>query len=232
MHAHSPESHRPVDVRIVQFWIHPPEVLNSQSADRSQQFINRLSVELYIVFFPLEHDLLARSFWQHTGTGISSRLAEYCLALLLPSDVAAKSALADIPPSSRPVSPTGSRPRHRHYSSLQRSSIASPKPPTTPSHEAEGESEEPSPDWSRYLEERYARNLPVCEASSAKRQLRRRIAGVLIKESPQAQDESVVSSKGPTEDDVFLFPSGMSAIWHAHRAILEAFPPSKSVCFG
>lgn len=99
---------------------------------------------------------------------------------------------------------------------------------TTPPHDVDVE----LPDWSRYLEERYARNLPVSEASFAKRQLRRRIAGVLIKESSQAPDDFAVSLGEPTEDDVFLLPSGMSAIWHAHRAIMEAFPPSKSVCFG
>lgn len=226
MHAHSPDPHHPVDVRIVQFWIHPPEVSISPSVDRSLQSFNRPSVELYIVFFPLEHDPLARSFWQHTGTGISSRLAEYCLDLLSPPEA------ADIPQSSRPASPTGPRPRHRHYSSLKKCSITSPISPTAPSHDGDRESREPLPDWSRYLEERYARNLPVSEASSAKRQLRRRIAGVLIKELPQTQDEPAVSLKGPTENDVFLFPSGMSAIWHAHRVILEAFPPSKSICFG
>jgi hypothetical protein len=36
----------------------------------------------------------------------------------------------------------------------------------------------------------------------------------------------------PTEYDVFLYPTGMSAIWHAHQLTLSCKPGLKSVCFG
>jgi len=36
----------------------------------------------------------------------------------------------------------------------------------------------------------------------------------------------------PAEDDVFLFPTGMFAIWRAHQMTLSYRPGLKSVCFG
>ena len=35
-----------------------------------------------------------------------------------------------------------------------------------------------------------------------------------------------------TEDDVFLFPTGMTAIWTAHQLAMDARGAKKSVCFG
>lgn len=79
----------------------------------------------------------------------------------------------------------------------------------------------------------------------AKRALRRRIAGVLVRDNVQdgpqgpcagAQDAEIgPSSRGVQdvgEDDVFLFPAGMAAIWNAHQLCLRARPLAKSVCFG
>ena len=40
------------------------------------------SVDLHIVLFPPEGLAIAKGFWQYTGSGISSRLAEKCLSLL------------------------------------------------------------------------------------------------------------------------------------------------------
>ncbi|KAG9313497.1 pyridoxal phosphate-dependent transferase [Chiua virens] len=101
-------------------------------------------------------------------------------------------------------------------------------------------------DQSTYLEERYGRNLPLNAASFAKRALRRRIAGVLvgdnIQDGPQGScawfagtsklDQGNRSVQGVGEDDVFLYPTGMAAIWNAHQLCLRARPPAKSVCFG
>jgi cystathionine gamma-synthase len=38
--------------------------------------------------------------------------------------------------------------------------------------------------------------------------------------------------KDVTEDDVYLLPTGMTAIWTAHQLVLGTQPPAKSVCFG
>lgn len=96
-----------------------------------------------------------------------------------------------------------------------------------------------------YVEERYGRNLPLASAPFAKRALRRRIADVLIHDDtgdcagrPCAglnEAEVGPSFRGVdnvAEDDVFLYPTGMSAIWHAHQLALSTRPVGKSVCFG
>jgi cystathionine gamma-synthase len=102
-----------------------------------------------------------------------------------------------------------------------------------------------SKDQSIYLEERYGRNLPLSAGSYAKRAMRRRIAGVLVRDNWEdcpngpcagAHDVEVGPShrgvKDVTEDDVYLLPTGMTAIWTAHQLVLGTQPPAKSVCFG
>lgn len=101
-----------------------------------------------------------------------------------------------------------------------------------------------SGDQSAYVEERYGRNLPASSAPLAKRALRRRIAGTLLSDRDGATDAGA-PDVGPTaregtnlsEDDVFLYPSGMSSIFHAHQVALRWRQGSvegvgKSVCFG
>jgi cystathionine gamma-synthase len=75
--------------------------------------------------------------------------------------------------------------------------------------------------------------------------LKRRIAGVLVHDpfdsllgSTGAGDTEMIrpSKRGVqslTEDDVFLHPAGMAAIWTAHQLVLKIMPAAaKSVCFG
>ncbi|CAO3627722.1 unnamed protein product [Cunninghamella echinulata] len=108
-----------------------------------------------------------------------------------------------------------------------------------------------------YVEERYGRNLPVEYADRAKRALKCRIAGVLTEEELANQDTlfnkndlpTITTTekdleqqrqrkgdreiKGLSEDDVYLFPSGMSAIFHAFRlATIVGDEKLRSVCFG
>ncbi|GAA5916585.1 hypothetical protein JCM6882_002551 [Rhodosporidiobolus microsporus] len=103
----------------------------------------------------------------------------------------------------------------------------------------------------RYVEERYGRNLDLSLAPLAKLAMRRRIAGVL-RETPGAairvedqrapgaegaREESTRGVDGLTEDDVWLYPCGMNAIFHAHQVAMEARrrgggEVGKSVCFG
>ena len=65
--------------------------------------------ELHMVLFPEDSFPLAKQFWQHTGLGLSSWFAEYCLSLL-----------PDEPSSpTMPLSPSFLRPSkggNRHYS--------------------------------------------------------------------------------------------------------------------
>lgn len=159
---------------------------------------------------------------------------------------------------SSPVTPTFASPGlvrpskggNRHYSnkSISKSNGTS-KSPVIPSQipAVAAAAETLTKDHSVYLEERYGRNLALGSASAAKRAMRRRIAGVLLKDTPtsnsdlpaQDADEEGVeigpSTRGVesvSEDDVYLYPTGMSAIWSAHHLARMTRPEAKSICFG
>jgi cystathionine gamma-synthase len=169
-------------------------------------------LSVFLVLFPEGKFDIARQFWQHTGLGISSRLATHILATLASS-------------ASPPPTPTRTKPMaHRHYSA---------KPSRRSSS---GDAETLEADQAVYLEQRYGRNLDVGAVNQAKGALRRRIAGLLVRDESAVNGEIEVaqSVRGAmvTEDDVFLFQTGMSAIWTSHQIALDARGARKSVCFG
>ncbi|KHO01115.1 cystathionine gamma-synthase [Metarhizium album ARSEF 1941] len=163
---------------------------------------------------------LAKQYWQHTGDGISSRRAELCHSLL-------KDGLLT------PIKLT-------HISS-EASSKASrgPKRYQRPgnngdSKDLQGHKYEESLESSRFIEERFGRNLDLAFAERAKSAIRRRIAGCLVQDmdSLPAMSSNSRGLQNLHEDDVFLFPAGMNAIFNAHRALLCARGQMKSVNFG
>lgn len=200
-------------VRIAQFLLHSDEKDKEACSPAL-----KLGAELHVVLFPADKIQYAKPFWQHTGMGISSRLAEHCLSLL--------------PGEAVPASPTiHTKPKisHRYSVREKRQSVsAAPNDLLTDDH-------------STYLEERYGRNLSQDASAFAKRALRRRIAGVLLRDEPAVWDvvgstnsELKPSTRGDgvTEDDVYLYPTGMAAIWNAHQTISAVRPAAKSVAFG
>ena len=218
MTQRSPNPQSPVPVRLVEFCICPED---NAPASSSSCFT------LHIVLFPADAWPLAKQFWQHTGMGISSRIADWCLSMIseIPSSPMHHSSPAQVRlPSSA---------RNRHYSAK------------SPKLDAE---EQAAKDMNVYLEERYGRNMPLGYAAAVKRALRRRIAGVLVHEAhetcsdPQqhptaGRDDTELGPssrgvEGVTEDDVYLFPTGMTAIWWAHHLALLTRSETKSVCFG
>ncbi|KAF8609418.1 PLP-dependent transferase [Ceratobasidium sp. AG-I] len=223
----SPDPASPVPVRLAQYFICPPE-----DTSRSQDVSEIDCVELHIVLFPKDEFPLAKQFWQHTGLGISSRVATAALALIERNSKKASSS----PPSTPPPSKPGFSQRNKHYGTksrpaqaLSNSSQQTPLPPN----------ENVSSEHDTYVEERYGRNLPRTSAALAKMALRRRIAGVLVDDSPSTSlsaetPELGASKRGVdvTEDDVYLFPTGMAAIWTSHQLALAARRQHKSVCFG
>ncbi|RPD60229.1 PLP-dependent transferase [Lentinus tigrinus ALCF2SS1-7] len=218
----------PVPVRLVQFTICPED-----------EDVSTPCVELHIVLFPKDSFPLAKQFWQHTGICISSRLAERCLSLLGEDTGSPK---PPVPAANRPPV----KPGNRHYSA--KSFGKSPPSSPSPIHSRFGQTvidasaELMNKDHLNYVEERYGRNLPLEVAAAAKRALRRRIAGVLVHDTPthwsaagghEAElGPSTRGVEGVTEDDVFLYPTGMAAIWSGHQLALGTLPPAKSVCFG
>lgn len=237
MQDHSSQSIQP---RLIHLLICPEDSgIVNLTIDSSSPAVSSASADLHIVLFPGDAFPLAKQFWQHTGQGISSRLAEHCLSML-PESI----------PSSLPPSPTSTRfptkGPNRHYGvkGIKPSSPNHPEfiPITEKKAVAVGENANPD---SVYLEERYGRNLPLTSAADAKRAMRRRLAGVLLRDSPEdcpggpcagAHDLEVgPSSRGVSEvseNDVFLFSTGMAAVWNAHQLALAVLPPAKSVCFG
>ncbi|KAG7448531.1 PLP-dependent transferase [Guyanagaster necrorhizus] len=205
----------PVSARLIQFMICPEDNTDAEPTGKC--------ADLHIVLYPSSAGPLAKQFWQHTGLGISSRLADYCLSLLPVTSPECVSS---------PILTRPGKAVNRHYSAK---GFSKPKAP---------QAESLSQDHSVYLEERYGRNLPFAYAASAKRALRRRISGVLRDapsdnhDEPAAGHENLIfgpSSRGVsevTEGDVFLYPTGMSAIWSAHMLALAVRPNAKSICFG
>jgi cystathionine gamma-synthase len=65
--------------------------------------------------------------------------------------------------------------------------------------------------------------------------LRRRIASMLNGGdgfSPCSNETSGPLKVTITEEQVFLYPTGMSAIWNAHQMSITLFKGLKSVCLG
>ncbi|KAF8311852.1 PLP-dependent transferase [Clavulina sp. PMI_390] len=178
----------------------------------SEQADHPSSVVVYAAFFPIDFIRVAKSFWQHTGLGISSRVAEYCLSILA---YERKQPIEEVATSTR-SSP----------SNLQ-SPLPSPPLSNVPN--------DPNMKPPTALASSYAiallHSLPISEAAIAKSTIRQRIADLVVEDVSLTNSERS-SQLMVTRDDVILYPTGMSAIWHCHHAILECFPGAKSVCFG
>lgn len=163
--------------------------------------------------FPAGEFKIAKQFWQHSGDGISSRRAEFCHQELEEGSLVEPSEL-----SNRPAKGP------KRYSRVVVDKGASKLPAAVPD----------GPDVSIFVEERFGRNLAVEFVANAKLAVRRRIAGTL-KSNVSLSDAIALSSEGGrdvTEDEVYLMPTGMSAIFNAHRLLLATIGTRKSVCYG
>lgn len=262
---HSPT---PVTVRLVQYMICPqsstekPTLIPPTSSKTVVvpspcQASSSDSVELHIVLFPADTFPLAKSFWQHTGDGISSRMAEKCLELLgvqpemdgsptITVRALATTAGGRYGKSKQPLK-NGKKP----IVPITTPATTNGAPTLVKTYASEAEGDSLTNDHTAYLEERYGRSLPLSSYSVAKRALRRRIAGVLLRDSnspsdpvePLGADEAAVGEswrgvKNVSEDDVYLYPTGMSAIWHSHQLAIGSAEKrggksaGKSICFG
>ena len=258
-------------VRLVHFKICPESSPSptsncpptSNGTKTSEKALEQECGDLHLVLFPSNAFGVAKQFWQHTGLGISSRLAEHCLELLAKDERNKISTPVISPLVSSPIIDASTAvpaklPKNRHYRAKSVKSALLEMKGTPGEDRTNGGVPE------TYLEERYARNLPMSAAAEAKRTLRTRIAGVLVRNDKLcagARNGTLEGSEGIgsidgchspastlgrfprpcsstrgvsglTEDDVSLFPTGMSAIWHAHQLALRVFGEKKSVCFG
>jgi cystathionine gamma-synthase len=198
--------------------------------------LQQLSPRICAVLYPGEQGHpLAKQYWQHTGDGISSRRAEFCHSLfkegLLIPTVAQKEPCAEA--LSRPLK--GPK-RYQRPGSIDGIASVATKAPAAPATATNGASE--SVESSRFLEERYGRNLDLSLVARAKSAIRRRIAGAVAGDVDAGGDvpsDMFTNSRGIhslREDDIYLFPAGMNAIFNAHRTLLKAREPAKSINFG
>lgn len=181
------------------------------------------SPNISAVLFPQVHFGIAKQFWQHSGDGVSSRRAEYCYHLFAKGALVETSTLNQLPRVCK-----GPK-RYRKTTSIDLGGYNAA--PTAAVVEVQ--------DPSQFVEERFGRNLDLSMTKNAKLAIRRRIAGSLTADValPEAmsmeKDESMTRQVSNfSEDDVYLYPTGMSSIFNAHRNLLKAKGPRKSIVYG
>ncbi|KAJ2161359.1 Cystathionine gamma-synthase [Coemansia sp. RSA 552] len=197
---------KPGQIRTVRHVVAP--INKKAAALDSVKAMLDADVTIYCVLFPQELFPLAKQYWQHTGDGVSGRLADYCMHIERVNE--------DYEQDASPRGRAG-----RGYSqSAPRGAAGGRERSVESDMEADA-----------YVEERFGRNVSLKYAAEMKLALRRRIAGALT-EDEQGQGVQVERGvAGLGADDVFLTATGMSAVFYAHQALLN-MRPGKSVCFG
>ncbi|PWW74318.1 PLP-dependent transferase [Tuber magnatum] len=171
--------------------------------------------DLCVVMYSASEAKIAKQFWQHTGDGVSSRRAEFCQKEFDKGLLVEKSAITSQGP------PRMSRGLKRYSRGDMQFKSSS-----------QGEEEQDT-----FVEERFGRNLDLAFVDSAKLAIRRRIAGSLkvnmeLKDALELSNEDGRMVEGFSENDVYLYPTGMSAIFNTHRMLMATLGPNKSVCYG
>ncbi|RMD41023.1 hypothetical protein DV735_g4134, partial [Chaetothyriales sp. CBS 134920] len=213
-------------------------LLNLEPNIGARKHVTTLS-GVYCVFFPKEHFPIAKQVWQHTGDGISSRRGEFCLKALRDGLLQPVAAPARI----RSDSLYSKGPRRYQRGGSQNGINFLVQPPPEPAVHGEESVAEEDRSYAQFVEERFGRNLNVQLASKAKLAIRRRIAGCLIDSSDldEALEKPLEGCdrrvKGLREHDVYLYPTGMSSIFNAHRILManeraHDRPVRESICFG
>ena len=215
-HGHSPTSRDVPRIRDLVFRAHVPKEASS----------HRVSTAISAVIYPPAYSKSAKTFWQHSGDGVSSRRADFCHKAFKEGHLV------------------------QRHDGMRRSSIIAHKTkgPRRYQREASLEQADESPDifdsrekrdYMQFLEERYGRNLDTSFTTSAKLAIRRRIAGSLTADvdfqepfDVSGKAEMVRKVSGFSEDDVYLYPTGMSAIFNMHQTLLKTRGWLKSVSYG
>ncbi|KAG5764246.1 hypothetical protein H9Q72_007672 [Fusarium xylarioides] len=204
--------------------------------DKSKELspvLKKLTSTISAVVYPSEVFPIAKQYWQHTGEGTSSRRAEFCHGLFK-DDLLIPAARSRTPPEASQGRPFRGPRRYTRPGSIDGVSSPAPSTPKQPSPETPVESLESS----RFLEERFGRNLDLSMVERAKSAIRRRIAGAMahdvdLNNGPlPAMTSNTRGMPNLEESDVYLYPAGMNAIFNAHRALLHVREPAQSINFG
>ncbi|RYP04053.1 hypothetical protein DL765_010317 [Monosporascus sp. GIB2] len=184
---------------------------------------------------------IAKQYWQHSGDGVSSRRAEFCHGLFKEGLLVPERSASSPRPSQQ--KPFRGPKRYQRPSSMDgltngmHRTAQGAASDVVPSTSGDAEKVAEALESSRFLEERYGRNLDLSLVQNAKSAIRRRIAGVLttdvdLSAALPTMDSNARGMTNLKEDDIYLFPCGMNAIFTAHQLLLHAREPRKSVEFG
>jgi cystathionine gamma-synthase len=176
------------------------------------------SPQVSAVLYPGDQFSIAKTFWQHSGEGVSSRRAEYCHELLKEGLLVEK--------STTDSSQRFCKGPRRYRKSVNRDISTQPGPLEVK-------------DSTSFIEERFGRNLELKFAAKAKSAIKRRIAGSLtadiaLEEALALKNDGIGKRQMAevSEDDVYLYPCGMNAIFNTHRSLMASRSPLKSVMYG
>ncbi|KAH0562576.1 hypothetical protein GP486_002743 [Trichoglossum hirsutum] len=219
------------EVRIVE--LVPNARLNSEKMNV------QVSAKICAVLFPGLWFKVAKAFWQHSGEGVSSRQAEFAHRAY------EEGALVEgtlVPAEANNNNRICKGPRRYQKGPLtdKAASYSTTNASSTQSYpESEANSLLEGQEYSQFIEERFGRNLDLSFVRNAKLAVRRRITGSLtadvdLNEAVNMPGDAEKSRRvmGFSEDDVYLYPTGMSSIFNTHRTLMAACGPLKSICFG
>ncbi|KAL8663281.1 MAG: hypothetical protein Q9202_004030 [Teloschistes flavicans] len=185
-------------------------------AEESDQDQSHVEAMISAVVYPKVYSPVAKSFWQHTGEGISSRRAELCHKAFNDGFLAPRATNRRGNDNRRPFTDQRSCKGPRRYQ--KRPSVKSEnhdlEADSLPVELTVREQEQTIVEGAQFIEERYGRNLDLSLAAKAKFAIRTRIAGAL-KAGFNTDDPTVEAQLRAdieqfprvAEDDVYLYPS-------------------------
>ncbi|KAK6514163.1 hypothetical protein TWF506_008575 [Arthrobotrys conoides] len=180
--------------------------------------------DVWAIFLPELLYPIAREFWQHTGEGISSRRAVFIHKALREGNLSLVEQSIYSPSDSNSLHRGPSR-YSKHSGGNAVSGSSSQKQRSSSGSEGISTKD--------FVEMRYGRNLEADAVQQAKLAMKQRISGSMFADSDsvgRTSTQARVQKISP--EDVFLFPTGMSAIYNTHRLLRTLFGSSTMVEFG
>lgn len=195
-------------VRVLQLSTPPPDNELEKSSVMESNF--------GVVFFAEDDFSIAKQYWQHSGEGISSRMAEYIFKELFEQD-------------ERKI-----RSRVKQEQQALKIQQKSPSISASVRSSSMSQNEEVEREFNTFIEQKFGRVLDLKFSTEAKRALKKRICGKIDTTNHQISDNGESTrNKNLSENDVYLYPTGMASIFNAHQAVLGITKtPKKTVCFG
>lgn len=195
---------------------------------------------LSAVIFPRTHTAVGKTFWQHSGDGISSRRAEFCHQAfrdgLLSTMIKSRSGFEQSVGRNTSLLKGPKRYQREKAINASQGRLQSSLKEKSDFKTISGMERR---EQVRFVEERFGRNLDYSLAMNAKLAIRKRIAGALTADVELEEALELTESAPPgrqvhgfSEQDVYLYPTGMSSIFNVHRVCLSCLGNLKSICFG